>query len=372
MTLPHVVLDGTSVVSESHTIPSSGPYTIRLGVSAPTGWQLIIPDGAFPVGSPNAPTLTAVTAGNVSASSVYKYLVTFLTQYGESSAGAEAVVTLSSSQHGVKITNIPLGTDPTNPVLARKIYRTVAGGSTGSETLLAVLDDNALTDYVDSTADGDLLSDAIPVADNSGLQLVTIPGYTEVKSSPAALHFTVDYSSSVTGGIITFNSSNAGASITVSYTGGTLVNDALFNSLIDGVNSASTTIAQRVYTTWTPTTTVTTSLAALPETALTITKKSGTSKLRCTLSATFTNNSGTPLDIVVRLFDSTHSVFYANSTYSFTSITGGNLIANVHYDLEIASLAATSYNFAFYAQVQTSGTAILTTNVGNFTIEEWS
>lgn len=245
---PHVVQDGTAVTSEAHTVPSSGPYTVRLGASAPSGWQLIIPDGAFPLSAPGGVTLTGITAtgGGLTTSGVYKVFVVFGTQYGETVAGTETDITLSGGQNAIQISAIPTGGTTTNPVLYRKIFRSTNGGGAGTAKLTVFIDDNTTTEVVDTLADAAFPTAAPGVSNTSGQQLVTISGYTEVANSPGANQFSVDYSITSTGGLVTFNSANASASVNINYTGGTLVNSSLLNSMIDAINNLETVAAHGV------------------------------------------------------------------------------------------------------------------------------
>lgn len=104
---------------------------------------------------PPAPTvaLAGAGAGNVN-NGVHRYRVTFVTADGETDGGdiSAAVTVADSSTNGrVSITGIPIGG---GRVTQRKIYRTVAGGST--YLLLTTIADNTTTTYQDNTADASL------------------------------------------------------------------------------------------------------------------------------------------------------------------------------------------------------------------------
>ena len=91
-------------------------------------------------------------AGNVD-NGAHRYLCTFVTADGETDAGAvSAVVTVADKTVNgqVSLTSIPLGG---NLVTSRKLYRTVAAGST--YLLLATIANNTAT-YTDNIADGSL------------------------------------------------------------------------------------------------------------------------------------------------------------------------------------------------------------------------
>lgn len=105
--------------------------------------------------APGAPTvaLAGAGAGNVD-NGVHRYLVTFVTTTGETDAGtvSAAVTVADKTANGkVALSAIPLGS---SIVTSRKIYRTVAGGST--YLLLATIADNTTTTYTDNIADASL------------------------------------------------------------------------------------------------------------------------------------------------------------------------------------------------------------------------
>ncbi len=104
-------------------------------------------------GAPAAALIAPAVAGNVD-NGAHRWLVTFVTAAGETQAGtpSAAVTVADKTVNGkVSLTAIPLGG---SAVTARKIYRTVAGGST--YLLLATLADNTTTTYTDNTADSSL------------------------------------------------------------------------------------------------------------------------------------------------------------------------------------------------------------------------
>lgn len=106
----------------------------------------------FAITAPTALTAVAGTAtGALDTSAVYQYKVTYVSGFGETGAGANASVTTTSTG-SVNLSNIPVWGDAN--VIARKIYRTVGGGSTW--LLLTTINDNVTTTYVDLIADGSL------------------------------------------------------------------------------------------------------------------------------------------------------------------------------------------------------------------------
>lgn len=118
-----------------------------------------------PVSSPasqlSAPIASAGAAGALTG--VYRYLVTFVTAVGETTAGPEATVTLSAQKGS--LTGIPTGSSLSG-VLSRNVYRTAAGGGSGTEKLVANIADNTTTSYIDNTVDGSL-GVAVPTVDTS-------------------------------------------------------------------------------------------------------------------------------------------------------------------------------------------------------------
>ena len=106
--------------------------------------------------APSAPTVALVNpaeAGNVD-NGVHRYLVTFVTADGETEAGiaSAAVQVVDKTVSGkVLVSGIQVGG---NQVVSRKIYRTVAGGST--YLLVGTLANNTDTTYTDDVADASL------------------------------------------------------------------------------------------------------------------------------------------------------------------------------------------------------------------------
>lgn len=108
-----------------------------------------------PARSPGPPPAGMAVAAGIAGAPVgaYKYVVTFVTAIGETPASPEVLITLTS-QHGA-ITAIPVGA-PGAGVISRKIYRTAAGGASGTEKLLTTIADNVTTTFDDNVADGTL------------------------------------------------------------------------------------------------------------------------------------------------------------------------------------------------------------------------
>lgn len=106
--------------------------------------------------APSAPTAALAAtpiAGNVD-NGAHRYLVTYVTSTGETQAGvASAAVTVADKTVNgqVALTGIPLGGAS---VTARKLYRTLAGGTTYA--LVATIANNTATTYTDNIADASL------------------------------------------------------------------------------------------------------------------------------------------------------------------------------------------------------------------------
>lgn len=150
------------------------------------------------ISQPGALTAAAsATAGNPNGT--YTYKVTFCTGYKDSDGtvriNAEtqggttsAGVTVASKQ--INLTNLPLG--PAGAV-ARRIYRTAAGGADGTQQLVTTINDNVTTTWTDNVADASLGA-AVPTSNSTGssLSLSTTqftlsgvtPDQTQAPSSP--------------------------------------------------------------------------------------------------------------------------------------------------------------------------------------------
>lgn len=104
-----------------------------------------------------AALVSPAAAGNVD-NGAHRYLATFVTAAGETQAGdiSEAVTVVDKAANGrVALTGIPIGGAL---VTARKLYRTIAGGST--YLLLATIANNTATIYTDNIADSSLGAEA--------------------------------------------------------------------------------------------------------------------------------------------------------------------------------------------------------------------
>lgn len=131
----------------------------------PTGAVNIL-YSATTLSAPGAPTVATGAAGTPNG--VYRCQVTFVNAGGETVGGTEATVTLASQQ--IAWSAIPLG--PTSTT-ARKLYRTAAGGASGTEKLVTTIADNTTTTFTDNVADGSLGA-AVPTSNTAGVLQVAV------------------------------------------------------------------------------------------------------------------------------------------------------------------------------------------------------
>lgn len=154
------------------------PYPQSWNPSYPVLWleKILYPlqvYGSSYAAPASAPTALA-SAGSGLAVGQYKYLVTFLTQGGETLAGPGISVATSSGNQQISLANIPIGPTPstgaTNTIIGRNIYRTQVNGS--SFFLLAAIQDNSGTTFSDSTPDAALAGmPAPPLVNTSGVMI---------------------------------------------------------------------------------------------------------------------------------------------------------------------------------------------------------
>lgn len=123
--------------------------------------------------TPSAPVATLVTIGTgLLTNGDYSYKATFITADGESDVSAVSnTVTVDAAHNKITVSSIPV--HPSSKCTSRKLYRTIAGGSTYK--YLATISDNTTTTYTDNIADISLGADA-PSVDTipSILEIVTL------------------------------------------------------------------------------------------------------------------------------------------------------------------------------------------------------
>jgi hypothetical protein len=157
------------------------PYPQSWNAAYPVWWieRIIYPLQAY--GSffqPPPGTMSAsATPGNGLGSGLYQYVVTFLSEGGETTPSPPTTVSTAPGSQSVVLSNIPIGPtltalpgSATNTVIGRNLYRTTAGGSTF--LLLATLADNSTSSYLDNLPDSALAGRPGPPAVNtSGVML---------------------------------------------------------------------------------------------------------------------------------------------------------------------------------------------------------
>jgi hypothetical protein len=108
----------------------------------------------------------------------YRYQVTFVNGSGETTGGTEITVVTTAGNQAVSLAGIPLGPGGTT---ARKLYRTIAGGASGAEKLLATISDNTTTTYQDTLPDS-ALGATVPGSNTAG---VPAPGAASAAAGAA-------------------------------------------------------------------------------------------------------------------------------------------------------------------------------------------
>ncbi len=117
--------------------------------------KFVVLDEGTPIATPTG--VNATTGFN----GVYQYKVSFVSKYGhESNAGPASVAVTTDDNATIELTKIPVSTDP--QVTARRLYRTVAGGSVF--LFLAEIENNRSTTFSDNVPDGSLGNTTPPAA----------------------------------------------------------------------------------------------------------------------------------------------------------------------------------------------------------------
>ncbi len=160
------------------------PYPTSWNAAYPLLWieKILYPLQSYgsQFSAPSSAPSAARAAGTSLSVGTYQYLVTYLSQGGETTAGPSVSVTTTSNNQNVNLTNIPIAPSSTilpgiatNQVIGRNIYRTQVGGSTFY--LLATIADNTSTTYTDTTADASLFTNATPPTVNTSGVMVWPP-----------------------------------------------------------------------------------------------------------------------------------------------------------------------------------------------------
>jgi len=157
------------------------PYPPSWNTSYPVLWleKVLYPLQVYGTqyAAPTTAPLLTLTTGTTMTIGIYKYLVTFVTQGGETLAGPFASITTTSGNQAVTLSALPVAPSQpltpgvaTNNVIGRNLYRTLVGG--GTFFYLASLQDNSTTTYNDSAADTTLTGmPAPPTVNTSGVMV---------------------------------------------------------------------------------------------------------------------------------------------------------------------------------------------------------
>ncbi|MEM2593205.1 MAG: hypothetical protein QXI60_11520, partial [Thermofilaceae archaeon] len=128
-----------------------GIVTGNLGIGVAPAQKLHINQGHYryeQIPAPPAPTVAVnPTPGNLNGT--YYYRITFVNAVGETETGAVSAAVNPVNQQ-VDLSNIPIGPPGT---IARRIYRTTAGGPPTLMRLVTTINDNTTTTYTDNVPD---------------------------------------------------------------------------------------------------------------------------------------------------------------------------------------------------------------------------
>lgn len=217
----------------------------------------------FHVSAPaSGPTLSFSTTGGSLSTGVYSYAISYVTSIGETNLGVVSTDSAASNTSSCTLTSIPISGDV--QVTARKIYRTAAGGATYG--LITTLNDNGVTTYVDTLADGSrgpapvVLATADPTLGRygisycEGLQKASVStvtgatGSTDVTCNGSFLKLTytavTTAAQSSESSIVTNNcvSSSSIIQSTINSNGGTLATNGLPSISISDIDDGAFTI----------------------------------------------------------------------------------------------------------------------------------
>lgn len=153
----HLAITGSPNISSLKGVRLGFNSTDITTLPAGIGWSKL---QSFTRGNPSSVDGSAGTI--FSSGAVYTYKVTFVNKQGfESNASAQSAThTTSGALGNISVSNIPVSAD--NQVIARKIYRTVNGGSLW--IFVDRIEDNTTTTYNDVISDEALGSSSPPLA----------------------------------------------------------------------------------------------------------------------------------------------------------------------------------------------------------------
>lgn len=176
------VCDGSFLITQFNGVfePQSanfGPIT-EVFLFQPTGSNAgyfgIVKDVNTHIGHPVGLAASVGAAGVLTG--IYKYVITGLDGAGgETTKSNEVTVTLAAQKGSLTWTAL------VNAVGGYNVYRTVAGGATGTEKFVATVPGQATVAYTDNTPDGNLINLSPPIADSTQVikfYSFTFPSYT--------------------------------------------------------------------------------------------------------------------------------------------------------------------------------------------------
>ncbi len=177
---PNIVFADMQMAAYQRTYP----YPTSWNASYPVLWieKILYPLQVYgsAYAAPTSAPAAARSAGSGLGVGIYQYLVTYITQGGETPAGPASSVTTTSGNQQVSLSNIPIAPSQlpqpaiaTNNVIGRGIYRTAVGGSTFF--YLTTLQDNSTTTYIDNAPDAALVTSAPPPTVNTSGVMVWPP-----------------------------------------------------------------------------------------------------------------------------------------------------------------------------------------------------
>jgi hypothetical protein len=172
------------------------------------------------------------TSGNVTAGTHY-YAVAFVTALGQTDVRVTASTVTTDASNGQVTVTFPVSSDPR--VTARKLYRSKAGGANYQTWVLATINDNTTTTYVDNIADASLTgSGTAGFINNSTNKFITLDGVKTMSFSGGNTTLGLNAGLNITeGGNLTLIGGGAGQNITTA-TNATLIGPAAGSSLTTG------------------------------------------------------------------------------------------------------------------------------------------
>ncbi len=238
--------------SETYTVPSAATgYHLGAGLTPPQPADWInIPDGAFPLSPPAAPTTgpgTGFAGGGLTANSAYTWALTAVTDYGETPLGPQLVVPNTGAYTGYVLA-LPAVSEGTtdNPVRRRRLYRTVAGGA--QLKFVCEISDLSLTTWRDYTSDPEL-GDNAPATNTSGVTgIVTLSGvgvsvWTERgPATPQGSLGSGDFVVNRQTGAIIHATADYNRQVTVAWSGATLDTSSLVNDQVAAIQDIGSAV----------------------------------------------------------------------------------------------------------------------------------